>query len=181
MKSHFPIDPERNKFATGRYPVENRTLFPTDPATQFNQHNRYGPPVLQHCENCGCIQYPSREVCRQCLSEDLHWRQVSSDLAVVVSCSQLMHSLEYRYRDRTPWHVLSVQLQAEGALGTVLVHASRAFATGAVVRLTTVVDEYGVSMFFAAKPDKDGQKEWRKLQQQKISIMNKRDRNKINE
>ena len=181
MKAHFPIDPERNKFATGKYPVENHTLFPSDPATQFNQHNRYGPPVLQHCQACGCIQYPSREVCRQCLSDDLQWQQTSSDLAIVMSHSQLMHSLEYRYRDRTPWHVLSVQLQAEGAIGTILVHASRPSSVGDVVRLSAVVNEHGTSMFFAVRPDKDAQKEWRKLQKEKVFIMSKRDRNKIHE
>ena len=181
MKSHYPIDPERNKFPTGKYPVENRTLYPNDPVTQFNQYNRYGQPVLQHCQACGCIQYPSREICRLCLSDDLEWRATNSDLATVVSYTRLMHSLEYRYRDRTPWYVLSVQLQAEGATGTILVHAGKPFSAGDVVRLSAVVDENGISVFFAVRPDRDAQKEWRKLQKEKLFIMSKRDRNRIHE
>jgi hypothetical protein len=32
---------------------------------------------LQHCEECGAVQYPPRDACCACLSTDLDWRETA--------------------------------------------------------------------------------------------------------
>lgn len=42
---------------------------------------------LQTCLNCGAVQYPTRDVCRTCLSDRLEWRDTIVEGRVVAETS----------------------------------------------------------------------------------------------
>ena len=52
---------------------------------------RTGRLELQRCAGCGAIQYPPREACVRCLSEELEWT-VMSGAGELVSETTLHHS-----------------------------------------------------------------------------------------
>ena len=66
---------------------------------------------LQVCEDCGVVQYPPREVCRACLSARLPWR-VQDGLGELIAQTRLHHSQELYFRERTPWRIGLVRLDA---------------------------------------------------------------------
>ncbi len=68
--------------------------------------------ALQHCRDCGSVQYPPRELCRQCLGDSLVWRSTPGS-GRMLSRVELHHSLwEYfkRRLQEKPWPVASVRL-----------------------------------------------------------------------
>ncbi|MCW5232140.1 SDR family NAD(P)-dependent oxidoreductase [Verminephrobacter eiseniae] len=66
---------------------------------------------LQTCADCGTVQYPPREVCHQCLSAALRWRQ-QSGAGTLLGSTTLHHSNELFFRERLPWRLGLVQLDA---------------------------------------------------------------------
>ncbi|RZI77744.1 MAG: SDR family NAD(P)-dependent oxidoreductase [Variovorax sp.] len=66
---------------------------------------------LQTCEQCGTVQYPPREVCHKCLSVALRWRAQSGEGALLGSTT-LHHSNDLFFRERLPWRLGLVQLDA---------------------------------------------------------------------
>jgi len=64
---------------------------------------------LQQCAQCDTVQYPPRELCVQCLSSELTWRDVGA-AGVVQASTALHHSLDPWFSERTPWHMGSVKL-----------------------------------------------------------------------
>lgn len=66
---------------------------------------------LQVCTDCGCVQYPPREACGQCLSVDLKW-QAQNGAGNLLSSTTLHHSNDLYFRDRLPWRLGLVQLDA---------------------------------------------------------------------
>ncbi|MFK8050547.1 MAG: Zn-ribbon domain-containing OB-fold protein [Halioglobus sp.] len=64
---------------------------------------------LQQCQQCKTVQYPPREVCVSCLSDDLPWREVDP-AGTVQASSQLHHCLEPYFSARKPWLMGSVKL-----------------------------------------------------------------------
>ena len=64
---------------------------------------------LQTCLNCGKVQYPPREACSRCLSDQLDWR-VQSDSGELLACTKLFHSNEPYFTQRLPWPVGLVRL-----------------------------------------------------------------------
>lgn len=77
---------------------------------KMSQQAVSGELVLQQCANCSAVQYPPREVCSTCLSDQLEW-QSQSTLGQVLSVSQLHHSLEPVFQENLPWTLASVKLQ----------------------------------------------------------------------
>ncbi len=73
---------------------------------------------LQRCEACGALQYPPREACRNCLATELPWREVEGG-GELMSETVLRHAQELFFRERTPWRLGIVRLDA-GA--TVVAH-----------------------------------------------------------
>ncbi|HEX2140266.1 MAG TPA: zinc ribbon domain-containing protein [Woeseiaceae bacterium] len=74
-------------------------------------HARDGRLTLQTCGDCGAVQYPSRDVCRQCLSGELSWSEVPPGGRVI--SSGIVHaSLHQDFRERAPWRICSVLLDA---------------------------------------------------------------------
>lgn len=74
--------------------------------------------VLQTCEDCGTVQYPPREACGKCLSSSLQWRQQSGE-GQLLSSTTLHHSNDLFFRERLPWRLGLVHLDAGP---TVVVH-----------------------------------------------------------
>lgn len=86
---------------------------------------------LQHCGDCGQVQYPPRELCHACLG-DLVWRETSGT-GVVSSRVDLHHSLwEFfkRHTAQQPWPIASVKLDCGP---TVLAHVDLASFGAAAV------------------------------------------------
>ncbi|SEA37282.1 SDR family NAD(P)-dependent oxidoreductase [Variovorax sp. YR216] len=67
--------------------------------------------VLQTCEDCGTVQYPPREACHKCLSPNLHWREQSGE-GELLSTTTLHHSNDLFFRERLPWRLGLVHLDA---------------------------------------------------------------------
>ena len=57
---------------------------------------------LQRCAACGAAQYPPREFCGACLSDDVAWQEAETLPARVLARTRLHHSHEPRVRPRLP-------------------------------------------------------------------------------
>lgn len=66
---------------------------------------------LQVCEDCGTVQYPPREACKKCLSAALRWREQSGE-GQLLSSTTLHHSNDLFFRERLPWRLGLVHLDA---------------------------------------------------------------------
>ena len=66
---------------------------------------------LQTCADCGAVQYPPREACHRCVSPRLRWR-AQPGTGQLVSETRLHHSNDLFYRQRLPWRLGLVQLDA---------------------------------------------------------------------
>jgi NAD(P)-dependent dehydrogenase (short-subunit alcohol dehydrogenase family)/uncharacterized OB-fold protein len=66
---------------------------------------------LQVCGNCGTVQYPPREACQRCLSGELIWRE-QSGLGELISATIVHHSHDLFFRERVPWRLGLVRLDA---------------------------------------------------------------------
>src|SRR5580704_3409384 len=66
---------------------------------------------LQMCAECGAVQYPPREVCHRCLSDRLRWRG-QSGLGELLATTTVRHSHDPFFRERVPWRLGMVRLDA---------------------------------------------------------------------
>src|SRR5688572_2893841 len=73
---------------------------------------------LQACRDCGSVQYPPREACQRCLSQRLEWRE-QDGAGELLSETRLHHSNDLFFRERLPWRLGMVRLDAGP---TVVVH-----------------------------------------------------------
>ena len=53
-----------------------------------------GAVALQSCEVCGAGQYPPRELCRVCLSDQLGWRTAAEVAGDLLAVTTVCHSVE---------------------------------------------------------------------------------------
>ena len=74
--------------------------------------------ALQTCRDCGTVQYPPREACRHCLSPALRWTTQGGE-GRLLGATTLHHSNDLFFRERLPWRLGLVQLDAGP---TVMVH-----------------------------------------------------------
>jgi uncharacterized OB-fold protein len=70
-----------------------------------------GTLTLQVCGDCGRSQYPSGDVCRHCLGGELTW-SVTRGTGKVLATAVVHASLDPSFRERGPWRICSVQLDA---------------------------------------------------------------------
>jgi NAD(P)-dependent dehydrogenase (short-subunit alcohol dehydrogenase family)/uncharacterized OB-fold protein len=73
---------------------------------------------LQVCQHCQTVQYPPREACHRCLSPELKWRPQTGE-GTLLADTRLHHSNDLFFRERLPWRLGLVQLDAGP---TVIVH-----------------------------------------------------------
>jgi NAD(P)-dependent dehydrogenase (short-subunit alcohol dehydrogenase family)/uncharacterized OB-fold protein len=104
---------------------------------------------LQHCADCGTVQYPSRSACVTCLSHRLEWREVS-DAGELISDTVLHHSNELYYRERVPLRLGTVRLDAGPSL-LVHLHGDCADAPSRV-RVRAHLDKSGQAVLNALPP-----------------------------
>ena len=79
----------------------------------FTSANYSGVLVMQHCQQCGVVQYPPREICQNCLGDELIWRETST-AGYILSRIELHHSLWEYFKRRlidTPWPIATVKLE----------------------------------------------------------------------
>ena len=106
--------------------------------------------ALQVCAECETVIYPPREACPKCLSPRLPFRDVDPS-GVLVSETTVRVSPEPYFRERVPWRVGLVKLDA-GPM--VVAHLHGDAREGARVRLTLQLDRSGAAVMLAL-PDKD--------------------------
>jgi NAD(P)-dependent dehydrogenase (short-subunit alcohol dehydrogenase family)/uncharacterized OB-fold protein len=101
---------------------------------------------LQTCGNCGAVQYPPREACQRCLSDELPWRE-QSGLGELISTTTVHHSHDLFFRERVPWRLGLVRLDA-GPTVVAHLHAGCAPAPSRV-RLGARLDKSGQGVLVA--------------------------------
>ena len=107
---------------------------------------------LQRCAACSAIQYPPREACVKCLSEELEWTLMSGE-GELVSETTLHHSQELFFRERTPWRLGLVRL-TEGV--SLVVHLDeRCGAAPSPVIVEVTLDRAGQAALVAKPAGRD--------------------------
>ena len=96
--------------------------------------------ALQHCTACGTVQYPPRELCVACLTDELEWRISDAVDGEVLAGTELHHSHDPTFRDRLPLHIGLVRLDVGPTAVCFLTDACDA---GTRVRLTARNDAAG--------------------------------------
>ncbi len=70
-----------------------------------------GKLALQRCEDCGTAQYPPREVCGQCLSPQLVWKNHKHVAGELLGRTRIHHSNEEYFKRFLPLEVGLVHLE----------------------------------------------------------------------
>lgn len=109
---------------------------------------------MQMCSECKTVQYPPREVCGHCLSEHLRWENVNN-CGTLIAMTTLRHSNDLYFRERLPWRVGTVQMDA-GPSVVAHIHEDVAAPAeqGSRVRLCLKLDRSGQAVLHAL-PEKD--------------------------
>ena len=148
----IPLPPPRKKD-----PVK-RTRQPTLPPGNRSREAQgltamaaVGRFALQVCVGCGQVQYPPRQVCGQCLGDDLPWRDVATGGALLAETN--VHAAnDLFFRDRLPWRLGLVRSDAGP---TVVAHLAEDCRQGERVRLSLDLDRSGHAVM-NARPEKSG-------------------------
>lgn len=101
--------------------------------------------ALQVCEDCGALQYPPRDACRACLSTDLTWRD-QPPAGTLLTETTVRTSTKLYFRERVPWRMGSVQLDAGPVL---LCHVHGDCERGGKVTLLNRLDAAGQGVLLA--------------------------------
>ncbi|MDX1404075.1 MAG: SDR family NAD(P)-dependent oxidoreductase [Woeseiaceae bacterium] len=97
---------------------QKRTVSPTLPpnarsrrAVFFSAAAAQGRLMLQACSACDRFTYPPRELCPTCWSTELEWRDIDAG-GVLISETTLRTSVNTYFRERMPWRIGTVKLDA---------------------------------------------------------------------
>jgi NAD(P)-dependent dehydrogenase (short-subunit alcohol dehydrogenase family)/uncharacterized OB-fold protein len=101
---------------------------------------------LQVCRRCNTVQYPPREACHRCLSDQLDWKGQSGE-GELISETTLAHSHLEFFRKRLPWRLGLVLLDC-GPTVVTHIHGNVAPAP-ARVRVRAHLDQSGQAALFA--------------------------------
>lgn len=115
--------------------------------TQAAAEGRFALPA---CRACGVVHYPPRDACPACLSSDLELKDVSP-LGRVIAATTTRVSNDSYFRERVPWRVGTVRLDAGPS---VIAHLHGDVAEGDRVRLSWRLDKGGQAVAMAL-PEKD--------------------------
>ena len=97
--------------------------------------------ILPRCRDCEMVQYPLRELCGNCLGDNLEWGPVPAD-GNLISWTRLHASVEPFFRGHLPWPVGSVKLDCGPV---VIAHLAVALpASGMRVNVLPYLDGNGV-------------------------------------
>ncbi|MGL1833898.1 SDR family NAD(P)-dependent oxidoreductase [Rhodocyclaceae bacterium SMB388] len=147
-----PLARPRKKNPNARTRLPTRPPSPRSRAAQgLTRAAAEGLFELQVCADCGIVQYPPREVCGQCLSDRLAWQAVPNG-GEVVATTVLRHSNDLYFRERLPWRIGTVRMDAGPS---VVAHVHQDVAgDGVRVRLVLKLDRSGQAVLHAL-PEKD--------------------------
>lgn len=106
--------------------------------------------ALQVCEECGAVQYPPRDACRACLSTELVWRD-QPPFGTLLAETTVRTSTKLYFRDRTPWRMGSVQLDAGPV---VLCHLHGDCQRGGKVTILNRLDAAGQGVLLAVPAER---------------------------
>ena len=106
--------------------------------------------ALQTCNACAHVTYPPREVCPKCWSMELAWRDVP-DGGRLISETTLRTSVNTYFRERMPWRIGTVQLDAGP---TVVAHVHGDVGEFERVRMIARTDKSGQGVMMGL-PDKE--------------------------
>lgn len=113
--------------------------------TEAAQRNEF---ALQVCSACATVQYPPRDVCANCLHDELPWQPVPTQATIVASCT-LQHSNEAYFQQQLPWRIGTAKLDC-GPVA--IVHLEDQLATGDRANLRLALDLAGVAVLIANTP-----------------------------
>lgn len=105
---------------------------------------------LQVCRDCSAVQYPPREACHRCLSARLQWRAQSGE-GRLLGTTTLHHSNDPFFRERLPWRLGLVQLDAGPSL-IVHLHGEVGDAP-ATVKVGARLDRAGQAVLIGFPPE----------------------------
>lgn len=105
---------------------------------------------LQVCRDCSAVQYPPREACHRCLSARLQWRAQSGE-GRLLGTTTLHHSNDPFFRERLPWRLGLVQLDAGPSL-IVHLHGEVGDAPAAV-KVGARLDRAGQAVLIGFPPE----------------------------
>jgi NAD(P)-dependent dehydrogenase (short-subunit alcohol dehydrogenase family)/uncharacterized OB-fold protein len=116
------------------------------PARRLTSAAALGRFELPVCQQCRAVQYPVREICRNCLSDDLRWEAVSAT-GVVLSVTTIRHSTDPYFQAHRPLLMGSVLLDA----GPVVMarFSGEAAIAGARITLQNHLDRSGEAILVA--------------------------------
>ncbi|MES0885258.1 SDR family NAD(P)-dependent oxidoreductase [Roseibium sp. SCP14] len=106
--------------------------------------------ALQVCEDCGTVQYPPRDACQGCLSSELKWRDISP-AGKLLAETTVRASTKLYFRERMPWRMGSVQLDAGPV---VLCHLHGDCERGGNVTILNRLDASGQGVLLAVPAER---------------------------
>ena len=113
-----------------------------------------GEFVLQVCKNCSAVQYPPRELCKDCLHDELQWEEISAE-GTLISYTVLHASTNAFFREHLPHKVALVKLDCGPVLFAHLAYDEA--KTGDKVTIINRRDLSGVGVFIAIVDSVDNQ------------------------
>jgi NAD(P)-dependent dehydrogenase (short-subunit alcohol dehydrogenase family)/uncharacterized OB-fold protein len=105
--------------------------------------------ALQTCNECSKVQYPPRQVCSECLGDQLEWKDISSGGKLLAETT-LQHSNDVYFRDRLPWR-LGIIISDVGP--SIVAHLAEDCVQGERVHMSLSIDRAG-NAAITAKPEK---------------------------
>ena len=151
-----PLPPPKKKDPVKRtrqptLPTANRSR-EAQGLTAMAAAGRFG---LQVCADCDTVQYPPRQICGNCLSDALEWRDVP-DAGTLLAETTLQHSNDLFFRDRLPWRLGVVRMDAGPS---VVAHLAEDCQHGQRVRLSLDLDRSGHAVMTARPEAPDANQE----------------------
>ena len=115
---------------------------PDDTSAPFFQAARENKLVIQRCTNCGTYAWPHREICAECLGEDLEWAEASG--RGTVHSFGVMHRVYHpAFAGDVPYNLTVVELEEGPRVNTNLIDIdNEAIEVGQAVEIAfTKVDD----------------------------------------
>lgn len=112
---------------------------------------REGNFELPCCTNCGATQYPPRDICRICLSDEIEIRECDRGGRVIAS-TMVYRSLANDFELGGPWPIASIAMDAGP---TVFAHVLNVLPGGTEVSLVALKDGLGDGVLGALAEGQD--------------------------
>jgi NAD(P)-dependent dehydrogenase (short-subunit alcohol dehydrogenase family)/uncharacterized OB-fold protein len=119
--------------------------------------------ALQVCADCGHVPYPPRDACPRCLSATLPFKNIDPNGRLIAETTVRISTDPY-FRERMPWRIGTVQLDAGPAI---VAHLHGDAVEGERVRLTLKLDKSGSAVMLALPaqetPHMQADPHWREM------------------